>query len=281
MLLARDSGNPFDSPRLSELMLRYAPFVVGAAAGVFYWHERRERLALERLGAATLESLLDAIDANNAETGAHVRRVADYALALARAAGLDERQQRSVERIALFHDIGKIDGAISDIVNDTKRLNREEREAIMQHPRKGAEVLRPLAAFYPDLPEGVLSHHERWDGSGYPRGLRGARIPIEARVVAIADTFDAVTHSRTYSHARSFNGGIAVLTEGRGTQFDPELVDLFLSSAVLDYVEAAMKKANAPKRARGKRRRKAASADVPDITFRWRTPSPLQRKGGR
>ncbi|HMA19256.1 MAG TPA: HD domain-containing phosphohydrolase, partial [Gemmatimonadaceae bacterium] len=142
----------------SDNLLRFAPFLVGAAAAAFFYRERRERLALERLGAATLESLLDAIDANNAETGAHVRRVADYALALARAADLDEREQHSVERIALFHDIGKIDGAISDIVNDTKRLTRSERDAVMTHPRKGAEVLEPLSAFYPDLPKGVLSH---------------------------------------------------------------------------------------------------------------------------
>jgi putative two-component system response regulator len=134
------------------------------AAGVVYYRERRERRALERLGAATLEVLLDAIDANNAETGAHVRRVADYALMLADAADADERMRRSVERVALFHDVGKIDGAISDIVSEETRLSPEDRRSMMHHPRRGAEVLRPLGAFYPDLPEGVLSHHERWDG---------------------------------------------------------------------------------------------------------------------
>ncbi|HEX6575502.1 MAG TPA: HD domain-containing phosphohydrolase, partial [Gemmatimonadaceae bacterium] len=145
-----------------DTMLRYAPFLAGAAAGALYYHERKERLALERLGAATLESLLDAIDANNPETGAHVRRVADYALRLACVADADYRMQRSVERVALFHDIGKIDGAVSDIVTETKKLTPQERRSMMRHPRRGAEVLRPLAAFYPDLPEGVLSHHERW-----------------------------------------------------------------------------------------------------------------------
>src|SRR5678815_2972937 len=96
-------------------MVRYLSFLAGAAAGAFYYKERRERIALQRLGAATLESLLDAIDANNAETGAHVRRVAQYALTLACAADLDERAQHRVERVALFHDIGKIDEAISDL----------------------------------------------------------------------------------------------------------------------------------------------------------------------
>lgn len=258
----------------------YSAFLIGVAAGALYYRERRERLALERLGAATLESLLDAIDANNAETGAHVRRVADYALALARAADLDEREQRSVERVALFHDIGKIDGAISDIVNDTKRLTPGERESVMQHPGKGAEVLGPLAAFYPDLPEGVLSHHERWDGTGYPRGLSGEEIPIEARVVAVADTFDAITHARPYSHARTLKDAIEIISAGRETQFQPELVDLFLSPPVLDYVAAAMRKSHSPRRSAGRRRRRSGSPDVPDITFRWRSSSPAPRSAG-
>jgi HD-GYP domain-containing protein (c-di-GMP phosphodiesterase class II) len=262
-------------------MIRYAPFLVGAAAGVLYYRERRERLALERLGAATLESLLDAIDANNAETGAHVRRVADYALLLAVAADADERMQRSVERVALFHDIGKIDGAISDIVGETKKLTPEEKRSVMQHTRRGAQVLRPLAAFYPDLPEGVLSHHERWDGTGYPRGLRGEAIPIEARIVAIADTFDAITHTRSYSHARSLKAAVEIIAAGRGTQFDPDLVDLFLSPPVLDHVDESMRRANSPRRAHGKRRGRSAQTSVPDITFRWRSPSPLLQRAGR
>ncbi|HEX6574982.1 MAG TPA: HD domain-containing phosphohydrolase, partial [Gemmatimonadaceae bacterium] len=258
----------------------YAPFLAGAAAGALYYHERKERLALERLGAATLESLLDAIDANNPETGAHVRRVADYALRLACVADADYRMQRSVERVALFHDIGKIDGAVSDIVTETKKLTPQERRSMMRHPRRGAEVLRPLAAFYPDLPEGVLSHHERWDGKGYPRGLRRHSIPFEARVVAIADTFDAITQSRPYSHARSMEEATRIILEGRENQFDPDLVDLFLSPPVLEYVEDAMKRSKSPRRAHGKRRGGSAPS-VPDITFRWRSPSPLLRGAGR
>ena len=105
---------------------------------------------------------------------------------------------------ALFHDIGKLHGALSDIFHEQSKLTPEERRAVRTHPQRGAEVLAPLSAFYPDLGKGVAAHHERWDGTGYPRGLKGKRIPLVARVVAIADSFDAITYRRRYSHARSF-----------------------------------------------------------------------------
>jgi HD-GYP domain-containing protein (c-di-GMP phosphodiesterase class II) len=262
-------------------MIRYASFILGAAAGALYVRERRERLALERFGAATMEALLDAIDANNPDTGAHVRRVAEYSLELAKAADLDLRAQHSIERVALFHDIGKLDGAISDIVQESTRLTPAERRSIRQHPRRGAEVLRPLSAFYPELPIGVLSHHERWDGRGYPRKLAGTAIPIEARVVTIADTFDAITQARSYSAARSLDAAIGIITEGRGTQFDPDLVDLFLSPPVFGEVEKLMRRSMTPKRAKGHRRHTSLHHIAPDINFRWRSITPLQRSRDR
>ena len=262
-------------------MIRYASFVLGAAAGVLYVRERRKRVALERLGAATMEALLDAIDANNPETGAHVRRVAEYSLELAKAADMDEHALHRVERVALFHDIGKLDGAISDIVQESTGLTPAERRAVKLHPRRGAEVLRPLAAFYPELPNGVLSHHERWDGDGYPRGLRGDAIPVEARVVAIADTFDAITQARSYSAARSLKSATGIIADGRGTQFDPVLADLFLSPPVLGQVERLMRRSLSPKRVKGQRRRTTLEHATPDINFRWRSITPLLRRAGR
>jgi HD-GYP domain-containing protein (c-di-GMP phosphodiesterase class II) len=262
-------------------MLRYASILLGAAAGALYLRERRARIALERLGAASLETILDAIDANNPDTGAHVRRVAEYALILADAADCTERQQRSVERVALFHDIGKIDGALTDIVNESTKLTPKEREAITHHPRRGAEVLQPLESFYPDLPSGVLSHHERWDGTGYPRQLAGKLIPLTARIVAIADTFDAITHSRSYRGAQSVNQAIAVLSEGRGTQFDPDLTDLFLSEPVMECVLHSMRKLQGPRRKSAKRRTALPRVETPDLTFRWRTKSLVQQNAGR
>ena len=138
-------------------------------------------------------------------------------------------------------------------------------------------MLAPLAAFYPDLPEGVLSHHEHWNGSGYPRQLKGRHIPLSARIVAIADTFDAITHARRYNHGRSTEIARDIILAGRGTQFDPELVDLFTFPAVFNRILAA-ERTIGHWRAPVKQRRSGRVEDqVPDITFRWRPG----RSGGR
>jgi HD-GYP domain-containing protein (c-di-GMP phosphodiesterase class II) len=242
---------------------------VGAAAGGFAYRERSLRSRAERLSAATMETLLNAIDANDATTGAHVRRVATYALILGEAAGYDRRTLRSIERIALFHDIGKLHEALTDIFHEPSKLTPEERRAVMTHPQRGAEVLGPLVTFYPDLGKGVAAHHERWDGTGYPRGLRGRRIPVAARVVSIADSFDAITHRRRYSHARSFSEATQAIGQGRATQFDPDLVDLFLSPLVSEKIEKAMRQAHGPKKESANRRR-GETQPARDIKFRWR-----------
>lgn len=246
---------------------------IGAAAAGFFYQEHRKRSLAERLSAATMETLLNAISANDAETGAHVRRVATYALILGDAAGLDARTLHGIERVALFHDIGKLHGAVADIFHDSAKLTPEERRAVQTHPQRGAEVLEPLSAFYPELGKGVIAHHERWDGTGYPRGLKGKRIPIHARVVSIADSFDAITHRRRYSHARSFAEGMRAIAEGRGTQFDPELVDLFLAEPVKTKIEKATRYANSPRNKAPAKRRHGENRTAPDITFRWRQRS--------
>ena len=249
-------------------------WLVGGAAVALWWRERAGRKSVERLAAATLEALLNAIDANDAITGAHVRRTAPYALILARAAGLDDGQRRSVERVALFHDIGKIHEALFDIVHEDSKLTPEEREAVATHPQRGADVLAPLVGFYPELAAGVLSHQEGWDGTGYPRQLRGKAIPLEARVVAIADTFDALTNRRRYHEGEGVQRAAAVIAEERGGQFDPELVDLFLSPAVMECVEQEMRTGRPVSReVREDRRSRELESGVPDVRFRWREPS--------
>ena len=250
---------------------------VGAAAAVLLRREHSGRKSAERFAAAALETLLNAIDANDDETGAHVRRVATYAIILADAAELNEREKRIVERVALFHDIGKIHQALFDITHDDRKLAPAERRAILTHPQRGADVLAPLNGFYPELSEGVLSHHERWDGGGYPRRLKGRRIPMAARIVAIADTFDAITFRRLYSRGRSAGIAREIILEGRETAFDPELVDLFVLPPVFARVRATEGKVARWKVPVHQRRTGEEGENVPDISFRWRPG----RRGGR
>ena len=248
-----------------------AALAAGIATGVLYVRESRRREAAERFAAAGLEALLNAIDANDAETGSHVRRVAAYALILADAAEVDVHTCREVERVALFHDIGKIHEALFDIIHEHTKLTAAERRAIATHPARGAQVLEPLSPFYPELADGVLSHHERWDGKGYPRGLRGARIPIAARIVTLADTYDAVTHHRRYRGSRGPRDAASIIAAGRGTQFDPALVDLMLLPPVFERIvreQGALQRR--PRVVRGDRRQGERESLVPDVTFRWR-----------
>jgi HD-GYP domain-containing protein (c-di-GMP phosphodiesterase class II) len=254
---------------------------VAVPATAIALHRRHGALAkFERLGAAALETLLNAIDANDPVTGAHVRRVARYSLVLVDAMGGDEHESRVVERVALFHDIGKIHEALFDVIHDHSKLDPRERREIRTHPDRGAKVLEPLAAFYPDLPKGVVAHHERWDGSGYPRGLKKSAIPLSSRIVAIADTFDAITHSRRYRAGRSVTVALGVIRDGRATQFDPDLVDLFLAPPVIASVRAEMHAASIVERSPERRRRSqhGERVDAPDVSFRWRDTAPRQSR---
>jgi HD-GYP domain-containing protein (c-di-GMP phosphodiesterase class II) len=250
---------------------------IATAGALLLRNELKARQAAERIAAASLESLLKAIDANDPDTGAHVRRVAAYALVLADAASLPEAEQRSIERIALFHDIGKIHEALFDIIHDARALTPAERKAIATHPQRGADVLAPLTSFYPDLPDGVLSHHERWDGTGYPRHLKGTRIPLAARVVSIADTFDAITHSRRYRDGRSATVACDMILAGRGTQFDPNLVDLLVLPPVFARILATSREVSRWREPIHTRTTGQDEEQVPDITFRWRP----ERSGAR
>ena len=248
-----------------------APLLTTAAAGLgaaaLLATERAARRAAERMAAAALETLLNAIDATDAQTGSHVRRVAIYSLILADAAGFDKQTCLTIERAALFHDIGKLHEALFDIMHDSHALTPAERRAVLTHPQRGADVLAPLKSFFPELGRAVLSHHERWDGSGYPRGMKGARIPLASRVIALADTFDAITYKRRYRNGRSADHAAEVIAEGRGTQFDPLLTDLMLSPPVWTRIVEAHRTVHAPR----VRRAVSTEHESSDITFRWRS----------
>ena len=245
----------------------------GLALGALAINQRGRRQRAERFAAAALESLLRAIDANDPQTGAHVRRVAAYALIIADAIGLDDEKRRAVELTALFHDIGKIHEALFDIVHEPRKLTPAERRAIATHPARGADVLAPIAAFYPELAEAVLAHHERWNGTGYPRQLAGRRIPLTARIVSLADTLDAITHRRRYSDGRAVTEALEIIAAGSGTQFDPQLADLMLLPPVVAQLIRAQRKwarigEQIPQRADSGEMERA-----PKVRIRWRSRS--------
>ncbi len=184
--------------------------------------------ALERhqLLTTTLEALGSALDTRDVGTHAHSRRVVGYSLALARAHGLPESQLRNVEHGVLLHDIGKI-GIPDGILLKPGPLSAEEWKIMRTHPDVGRRLVERIPFLRGAVPI-VYHHHERWDGTGYPLGLRGEMIPLGARIFAVADAFDAMTFDRPYSVAISFDAARKEIERSAGTHFDPRVVRTFL-----------------------------------------------------
>lgn len=177
----------------------------------------------------TILSISNAVDARDAYTKRHSARVAEYSVLLAKALGWDSQRLDQLYSIALLHDIGKI-GISDSILNKHAALSPEEREVIKQHTVIGGEILKDLTLL-PNASIGAVSHHECYDGTGYPYGLKGKQIPIEARIIGIADSFDAMNSSRVYRARIAPKKIMQELRDGRGHQFDPELLDCFLPIA--------------------------------------------------
>lgn len=172
-------------------------------------------------------ALVQAIDAKDHYTQEHSRNVSDYAVRLARAMGLPEREVEVITYAGLLHDIGKI-GVSQEILTKRGRLTDREYEILHKHPVIGANILRNVKFLEKEIPI-ILHHHERYDGSGYPHGLKGPEIPVGARILAVVDAFDAMTTDREYRRKLSVAEAVAELRRGRGTQFAPEVVDAFVS----------------------------------------------------
>ena len=190
--------------------------------------ERRARLEqLIELGDAyrgTALVLGDVVEADDAYTGEHCRGVVRLALEVAAALGLDAQRARNVEFGALLHDVGKI-AVPKEIVNKPGKLDPEEWEIIKTHTIEGQRMLERVGGFMREVGEIVRSSHERWDGAGYPDGLRATAIPLEARIVSACDAFNAMTTTRSYRRAMSLDDAVAELRRCAGTQFDPQVVD--------------------------------------------------------
>jgi HD-GYP domain-containing protein (c-di-GMP phosphodiesterase class II) len=176
-------------------------------------------------------SLLQAMRERDPYTYGHCRRVGRHARLLAQAAGLNEFEQRVIEFSSLFHDLGKM-GIPDSVLLKAGRLTPEEESVMRDHPIKSAEIVQPLVSipFFHAVQPGVLHHHERMDGLGYPFGKSGSEIPLAARIILIADTFDAMTTTRPYRKGLSHEIAYKELRVFSGRQFDPQLVEIFLKA---------------------------------------------------
>jgi putative nucleotidyltransferase with HDIG domain len=192
--------------------------------------QRTEELdgALRSLGDAyrtTLKALTAALETRDLETHGHSERVVNFSLRLGRELNLDAEQMRSLEFGSLLHDIGKI-GVPDAILRKPAKLTEEEWVRMREHPLHGQKILRGIE-FLEGAAKVVAQHHEKWDGGGYPLGLRGEEIDLNARIFAVADAFDAITSDRVYRAGRSYDEALAELEKYAGQQFDPNVVGAF------------------------------------------------------
>jgi HD-GYP domain-containing protein (c-di-GMP phosphodiesterase class II) len=175
---------------------------------------------------STLETWSKSLEMHDLESEGHIRRVTNDTIRLARALGMDEGKLPDIERGALLHDIGKI-GIMDEILLKKGDLTDEDWKEIKRHPQIARDLLSNVKLLE-DAMDIPYSHHENWDGSGYPQGLKGEEIPLPARIFAVVDTFDAMTSPRPYRNAWTKTEAIHYLIEQKGKKFDPQVVDLFI-----------------------------------------------------
>ena len=202
---------------------------------------QQERLSLAlkqvQMGNETILAIAKTVDAKDVLTSKHSQRVSEYSVLISKKYGFSEDEQENLRKAALLHDIGKI-GIPDSILNKPDRLTDKEYAIMKTHVTSGAEILKDFTLIE-HVVEGAKYHHERYDGSGYPDGLSGKDIPLYGRIIAIADAFDAMTANRVYRKRLDFDYVLGELHRGRGTQFDPELLDLFLGELDSGEIDVA------------------------------------------
>jgi len=181
--------------------------------------------SLEAAYRSTLKALTAALETRDSETHGHSERVVSYSLRLGREYGLNSEQMKSLEFGSLLHDIGKI-GVPDSILRKPAKLTEEEWVRMREHPVHGQQILRGIE-FLQGAARVVAQHHEQWDGSGYPLGLRGEEIDVCARIFSVADAFDAITSDRVYRRGKSYEAAAQELDDWAGRQFDPKIVEAF------------------------------------------------------
>lgn len=192
----------------------------------YYIKNLEQNNQLSLMSLQTIETIANTIDAKDPYTQGHSRRVADYSAIIAKRLGYNDEEIGRIKYIALLHDVGKI--AVPDsVLNKPFRLTKSEYALMQIHTTEGAEILKDITVI-PDIALGAKYHHERIDGNGYPEGLKGDEIPMVARIIGLADAFDAMTSNRVYRKPLPNEDVITEIITGRGTQFDEKCVDVFL-----------------------------------------------------
>jgi putative nucleotidyltransferase with HDIG domain len=191
--------------------------------------------SLEDAYRSTLKALTAALETRDSETHGHSERVVSYSLRLGREYGLGREEMKSLEFGSLLHDIGKI-GVPDSILRKPAKLTEEEWVRMREHPMHGQQILRGIE-FLQGAARVVAQHHEKWDGSGYPLGLRAVDIDVCARIFSVADAFDAITSDRVYRQGKSYEAAAKELDEWAGRQFDPQVVIAFHRVPREDWAE--------------------------------------------
>jgi putative nucleotidyltransferase with HDIG domain len=212
---------------------QWAVLLIAPLFGLLSWFSQDRRVRLQQLvelndayrGTALV--LGDVVEADDSYTGEHCKGVVRLAVEVARELGLDADERRKVEFAALLHDVGKI-AVPKEIVNKPGKLDDHEWAIIKTHTIEGQKMLARVGGFMREVGEIVRSSHERWDGGGYPDGLRGSEIPLEARIVSCCDAFNAMTTTRSYRMAMPVSAAVSELLDSASTQFDPRVVEALL-----------------------------------------------------
>jgi HD-GYP domain-containing protein (c-di-GMP phosphodiesterase class II) len=195
---------------------------------------------LEATSQELLEVMVKAIESRDPYTSGHSERVARLSRVIAQEyGGLGAEEIEKIYKAALLHDVGKMYEEFAPLLRKESKLTQEERELLQTHAIRSAELVGIVSGFKGTVLESVRSHHERWDGRGYPSGITGSDIPLGARIIMISDTIDAMTTDRPYRKALSMEVVMAELQKHKGTQFDPSLVDLVLGSVTIRRAVAA------------------------------------------
>jgi putative nucleotidyltransferase with HDIG domain len=204
----------------------------------------KANLDLEQMNRELLQLMVKSIEARDPYTSGHSRRVQEYAVTIARGAKLPERDVERISQAALLHDVGKINDKYHPILTKPDRLTNEEWAIMKEHPVDGANLVGTMTRLRHLIPA-IRHHHENWDGTGYPDRIAGELIPLDARVIALADTIDAMTSARPYRPGLTADQVRAEIVRCRGKQFDPDLADRVLSSDVWSSLFPEMAEAKA------------------------------------